>query len=113
MSDITFDQVKQMIEQLPSDEVVRLREWLNLPTVDDAEEPPEEDFDWTDEELAELFKPGVPKTGVEIAAMIASGVFDNSDWSRMINPHITDSVEWVKALRRNAARKRNLNWGDE
>jgi hypothetical protein len=70
-------------------------------------------LDWTDEELAELLKPGIPKTGAEIAAMVESGELDASAWSEMINPHIADPVEWVKALRSEMARKRNLDWGEE
>ncbi|MHB8626761.1 MAG: hypothetical protein ACYDEO_11205 [Aggregatilineales bacterium] len=37
---------------------------------------PDERLDWTEEELAELLKPGIPKNGTEIAAMIESSEFD-------------------------------------
>jgi hypothetical protein len=73
----------------------------------------DEQRDWTQEELAELLSPSEPKSGAEIAAMINAGGLDMSAWSQMINPHITDSVEWVKALRGDIARKRNLDWDHE
>ncbi len=73
----------------------------------------EESLDWTDEELAELLKPGSPRTGAEIAAMIESGELDTNAWSEMINPHITDPVEWLKALRRDISKRRNLDWGSQ
>lgn len=68
---------------------------------------------WTDAELAELIKAPAPKTGPEIAAMIESGELDTRAWSEMANPHITDALEWLKALRGEISKRRNLDWNGE
>lgn len=80
--------------------------------VDAAEMPVSAESDWTEEELNELLKAGEPKTGAEIAELIQSGALGNGAWSEMVNPDITDPVEWVKALRQDMAKKRKLHWGD-
>jgi hypothetical protein len=113
MSDVELKQVVELALQLSDadQEILLARIAAHLAHRDEA--AVEEQLDWAEEELAELLKPGVPKNGAEIAALIESGGLDTSAWSEMINPHITDAVEWVKALRRDAARRRNLDWGNE
>ncbi len=114
MSDAALNQVVKLAFKLTIAEQARLLERIAANVAQAHEDvPPEERLDWTEEELTELLKPGIPQTGAEIAAMIESGGLDTSAWSEMINPHITDSVEWVKALRRDAARRRHLDWGNE
>jgi len=73
---------------------------------------PSKQSEWTDEELAVLLKPGEPKTGAEIASMLQSGELDTTAWSEMLNPDIADPVDWVKA-RTDAAKNRNLDWGQQ
>lgn len=114
MSDVALNQVVELALQLSDEEQELLLVRVAAHRAHkDAQPTPDERLDWTEEELAELIKPGVPKTGAEIAAMIESGKLDASAWGEMVNPHITDSVEWVKALRRDSARRRNLDWGSE
>lgn len=114
MSDVALEQVVALAMQLSSvEQKVLLARLATHLAYEDTPAPQEERLDWTEEELAELLQPSAPKTGAEIAAMIESGGLDTSEWSQMINPHITDSVEWVKALRRDSARRRNLDWGNE
>lgn len=54
---------------------------------------------WTDVELAEVIRPE-PKTGAEIVALGHTGGWEHKG--------ITDSVEWVKELRRQ--RRENRGW---
>jgi hypothetical protein len=102
MSDVALDQVVELALKLSVAEQAKLLERVAAHLAREVDEtlPDSIDFDWTDEELNELFKPGSPKTGIEIATMLESGELDSTMWSEMINPHITDPVEWVKALRR-------------
>ena len=67
-----------------------------------------EERPWTEAELRELMRPD-PKTGAEIAAMIESGEVDTSVWAAM---EITDTVEWVKDLRRQERIQRGLEDND-
>src|SRR5258708_6409233 len=110
MSDAALKQVLDLALKLSVTEQAQLLERVAAHI---AQEVDENGIDWTEDELTELLKPGEPKSGAEIAAMIESGELDTSAWSEMMNPHITDPVEWVKALRRDMSRKRNLDWGDE
>src|SRR5690349_5673683 len=116
MSDRAVDKVFELALKLSVAEQARLLERVaaNLAReVDKTGPTPDALHGWTDEELAELLKPGVPKTGAEIAAMIESGELNSDAWSEMINPHITDPVEWLKALRRDMSKNRNLDWDRE
>ncbi len=47
------------------------------------------------------------KTGAEIVAML-----ENMEPVETLYPEIEDPVEWVKQIRRDQAKKRNLDWGD-
>jgi hypothetical protein len=115
MSDIALDQVVELALKLSVAEQAKLLERVAANLAREVDEPVHESAEssWTDEELAELFKPSTPKTGAEIAAMIQSGELNTSAWSEMMNPHIIDSVEWVKALRRDMRKRRNLDWDRE
>ena len=53
-----------------------------------------EDQPWTEEELQQLLTPE-PKTGAEIAAMLAQ-----MPPIEFVDPEITDPVEWVQTQRR-------------
>jgi hypothetical protein len=116
MSDVALNQVIELALKLSIAEQAKLLELVaaNLAhEVSDAQVEPEERLDWTDEELAELLKPGEPKTGAEIAAMIEAGEFGTKAGSERMYPHLTDSVEWLKTLRRDIWKRRNLDWGNE
>ncbi|SRR5258706_12309929 len=116
MSGIALDQVFELALKLSIPEQAKLLERVAVHLaleVDTVATPLDEQLDWSDEELAELLRPATPKTGAEIAAMIESGELATTVWSEMVNSHITDPVEWVKALRQDMARKRNLNWDVE
>src|SRR5437879_3936160 len=116
MSDVALEQVIDLALKLSIVEQAKLLERVAAHLAQEVHEPeltvPTE-IDWTEEELSELLKPSEPKTGAEIATMIDSGELNTSAWSEMVNSHITDPVEWVKALRRDMSRKRHLDWGDE
>jgi hypothetical protein len=116
MSDAALEQVFELAVKLSIHEQAKLLERVAAHLaheVDTTAISPDENLNWTDEELAELLKPAEPKTGAEIAAMIESGELATTAWSEMLNPQITDSVEWVKALRLDMAKKRNLDWGGQ
>lgn len=69
---------------------------LELPNTDAL---PWELRPWTDEEIAELTKPGVAKSGAEIVANLRrEGGWEDVD--------ITDSAEWVRELRRKQQERR-------
>src|SRR4051812_41741200 len=101
MSDAALEQVIEAALKLSIVEQAKLLERVAahlVQEVNDADPDVSSEMEWTEEELSELLKPPEPKAGAEIAAMIKSGELDTSAWSDMINPHISDSVEWVKAL---------------
>ncbi len=103
MSDATLNQVVELALKLSLVEQAKALELIAAHLATEVgQSPPDVDerLDWTDEEFNELIKPGTPRTGAEIAAMIDSGELETNSWSEMINPHITDPVEWLKALRR-------------
>jgi hypothetical protein len=111
MSDTELNQVVELALKLTVSEQAKLLERIAAHLaheVDDLGPETDERLTWTDEELNELLKPGTPKTGKEIVAMIKSGAFGTSAWSDMVNPHITDSVDWVKALRRDMSKRSYL-----
>ncbi len=116
MSDVALDQVVELALKLTVPDQARLLEQVAAHLAREVNKPVseiDEPRDWTDAELAELLKPGSPKAGAEIAAMITAGELGSNDWSEMINPEITDPVEWLKALRRDMSSKRHLDWDDE
>jgi hypothetical protein len=99
MGDVALDQVYELALKLSIPEQEKLLERVAAHLAREADTTsisPDEQLAWTDEELAELLKPATPKTGAEIAAMIESGELATTAWSEMVNPHITDPVEWLK-----------------
>ena len=116
MSDIALEQVVELALKLTISEQAKLLERVAAHIALEVDAPiqtADEHLDWTEEELAELLKHGTPKTGAEIAALLTSGAFNTNAWEQMLNPDITDSVEWVKALRRDASKQRKLDWNGE
>ncbi len=116
MDDTAVDEIFELAQKLSIAEQARLLERVaaNLVRqVDTAGPAFAEGNELTDAELAELLKPGTPKAGAEIAAMIESGELNANAWSEMLNPHLSDPVEWLKALRHDVAKKRNLDWNQE
>ena len=96
MTDLTFDQVKplieQIIEQLPSSELNRLRDWINSA---EADQPiPESDsLSWGERLVALVNTFDLDTTGLG---------WNNED------PEI-----WVSKQRRTQTSRRNPGWGDE
>jgi len=114
MSDVALEQVIDLAFKLSVTEQATLLERVAAHLADKADKtalPVNSESEWTDEELRDLLVPGSPKSGAEIAAMIESGELDTNAWSEMMDPHIADSVEWVKALRQDMNRKRPLDLG--
>ena len=91
MSNVTFEQVKPLIEQMPSDEVERLREWLNNSTTDQTV-PASNSMTW----------------GERLVALVNQ--FDLGVGDQM---EITDPETWVRERRSGQTRKRNPGWGAE
>jgi hypothetical protein len=83
MADITFEHVKPLIEQMPSEEIERLRAWLN----NDATEVPKSENDgltW----------------GERLVAMVNQ--FELTDEDQM---DIDDPEAWVREYRRSGAKR--------
>lgn len=92
MVDLTFEQVKPLIEQMPSSEVERLRTWLNAPAV--KQPVPESDSrTW----------------GERLVAMVQAFDLDavGQGWDN------EDPEAWVREHRRTQANKRNPGWDEE
>jgi hypothetical protein len=68
----------------------------------DEHEAMEDDPTLTEAELAELLKPGTPRTGAEIAARIRA---EGGGWEQK---GITDSVAWLREQRR--IRRERRKW---
>ena len=116
MSDAILDELVALALKLSVAEQAKLLERVaaNLAReVNSPEQSQPSELEWTNEELTELFKPSEPRTGKEIAAMLQSGELGAITGSETINPDISDPVEWVKALRREMAKRRYLDWDDE
>jgi hypothetical protein len=90
MSDATFEQVKQMIEQLPTDDIERLRVWLNTPMSGEAE-PDKRPMTW----------------GQRLTALIENFPLEEGDQIAIDNPE-----EWVRERRRTKTHRRNPGWGE-
>lgn len=102
MSDAILDELVALALKLTVAEQAKLLERVaaNLAReVDLPEQSQPSELEWTDEELAELFKADEARSGKEIVAMLQSGELGAISGSEMINPDISDPVEWVKALR--------------
>ena len=87
MSDVSFEQVKHMVEQLPPDEVERLRVWLNVPPISAQEA-------------------NTPSWGETLADLIEN--FPLGDDDQMA---IDDPEAWVRERRRTKTGRRNPGWG--
>lgn len=94
MSDAAFDQVKRMIEQLPTHDIERLRVWLNTTRSEPDHPSTEMDARTWGEQLVEL----VNTFDLDITGL----GWDNQD------PEI-----WVRNHRQTQTSRRNPGWGDE
>ena len=90
MSDATFEQVKHMIEQLPPDEIERLRVWLNAPASREIE-PDAHPATW----------------GERLATLIEDVPLEKGD--QMV---VDDPEAWVRERRRTRTHRRNPGWGE-
>ena len=90
MADVTFEQVKPLVEQMPSAERERLRAWLSSPT------------ERTETAI------GSPTWGERLVALVNE--FDLGEADQM---DIADPEEWVCEQRRTQTEKRNPGWGAE
>jgi hypothetical protein len=91
MSDVTFEQVKKMIEQMSPDEVEQLRAWLNAP----ASKPQvtnHEDSTW----------------GANLVRLVQEFPLQEADQMDIEHPEA-----WVREHRRTKTSKRNPGWGDK
>jgi hypothetical protein len=87
----------QLPAGLPAGEVtVR----IDVPTASDESDVEE----WSEQELLALMKPK-PKSGAEIAAIL-----EQMEPIELIDPEITDPVEWVKAQRKKEAVRLKPYW---
>ncbi len=91
MSDATFEQVKQLIEQLQPDEVERLRAWLNAPL-----------------SKAQMNQAQHPTWGESLVKLVKEFPFEEAD-----EMAIDDPEAWVRERRRTKTSKRNPGWGDK
>jgi len=91
MSNVTFEQVKPLIEQMPSAEVERLRAWLNSSTTDQTNSA-SDSMTW----------------GERLVALVNQ--FDLGEGDQM---EITDPETWVRERRTGQTQKRNAGWGAE
>ncbi len=91
MADITFEQVKILIEQMPSVEVERLREWLNSAESEQSMAQ-SNDTSW----------------GQHLVALVNQFDLDKGD-----QMDISDPEAWVREHRRTQTQRRNPGWGAE
>lgn len=91
MSNATFEEVKHMIEQMPPDEVERLRVWLNAPATK-THRGDSEDLTW----------------GERLVALVSEFPVDAAD--EMVKD---DPETWVREHRRTSTSRRNPGWGDQ
>ncbi len=91
MSDITFEQVKPLIEQMPSGERDRLRSWLDNFTGN-----------------REIALPQESTWGEQLVALVNQFDLDEAD-----QMDISDPEAWVRERRRTKAERRNPDWGQE
>lgn len=90
MSDATFEQVKQMIEQLPPDEVERPRVWLLSTATEKPDEPDTPLATW----------------GQRVAALIENFPQEEDQMA------IGDPEAWTHERRRTKTQRRNPGWGE-
>lgn len=114
MSDIALEHVVALALRLSVREQAQLLERIAANLAHEMTLPAEAGEEtWSQEELAALLGPAQPRSGAEIAAMIASGGLGDNPWSEMINPHITDPVEWLKVLRQEMYKASNAKWDEK
>ena len=90
MADVTFEQIKGLIEQMPSTDVDRLRDWLN-------------------ESMETVAKTSHDSTwGEKLVALVNQFDLDESDLG-----DTTDPEAWVREHRRTKSQRRNPDWGEE
>ena len=90
MADVTFEQVKSLVEQMPSAEVNRLRDWLNTSTPT------------SDSELH------TGTWGERLVALVNQFELDEEDLAERSDPET-----WVRDYRRTKTQQRNPGWGHE
>jgi hypothetical protein len=93
MADITFEQIKVLVEQMPSEELERLREWINKPT--ESSPAPQPDT-----------KTGI--WGKDLVEMVRQFPLEETDQWPSDHPE-----SWVREYRRTRTSKRNPGWGEE
>ena len=91
MADLTFEQIRPLVEHLPPAEVERLRKWLDDQTAE-VEATPTEGLTW----------------GQRLVEMVNQ--FDLGEADQM---DIDDPEAWVREYRRTKTQKRNPGWGAE
>jgi hypothetical protein len=90
MSDTAIDQVKQLIEQLPADDVERLRVWLST-LAPRGVGPDKQPITW----------------GQRLAVLIENFPVEEGDQMATDNPEA-----WVRERRRTKTHRRNPGWGE-
>ncbi len=90
MADLTFEQIKILVEQMPPTEIARLRTWIN--------------------NLTEPVPTSTPGTtwGERLVALVNEFDLDESD-----QMDIPDPEAWVREHRRAQSQQRNPGWGSE
>jgi hypothetical protein len=91
MGEITFEQVKPLIEQMPLDERERLREWLDRST-----------------EARDVLESAPSSWGEQLVALVNQ--FDLTAEDEM---DIPDPEAWVRERRRTQTERRNPGWGGQ
>jgi hypothetical protein len=99
MATSALDKIFEMIDDLSPSEKQQVVDHITESVQTETDTPPD-DLVWTEEELAELLKPGEPLTGRQ---MIEAGVF--GVWKDL---DIEDSVEWLAQQR--ARRRDKFKW---
>ena len=91
MADITFEQIRPLVEHMPSAEVERLRMWLDNPMAE-PEPPVSDNLTW----------------GQRLVALVDQFNLDEAD-----QMNIDDPEAWVREYRRSKTQRRNPGWGAE
>jgi hypothetical protein len=100
MADVTFEQVKALIEQLPSEELERLRAYLNSVAEGKQSDPVTTTTSSTDANIGTW--------GQRLVAIVEQFNFEADDQWKTDDPE-----EWVREYRRKQSSRRNEGWGAE
>jgi hypothetical protein len=92
MADLTFEQVKVLVEHMPVAEQKRLRDWLNTPNREKSEQGVDQNMTW----------------GERLVAKVMQFELDEADQF-----NIGDVDEWLRERRHTQTNRRNPGWGDE